>query len=228
MNILLIREKVSKGVCKDIIYYIVDGYTFMMLLNEVIDFEYKDQIREMFKGISDKDVGCMIFDELAADVEVVYADDTTETYKLDSSFYSILDVIQDIAKAKVNVSKDGMERKCKDLDILTSKRGKAKIICESSLDIPNNYMKYEKLGSYIDSFSGVTGTILRKYKHLIVSVILWEDLKVFGVGLNTGQVIVFNCNEKVYLGVREVTYPGLDKCLEKAGKLNGKDRGVHL
>lgn len=212
MNFIHIKEKVSSNLCKDIIYYRVDIDKFLIEFMNVKDGNIKDHFSRMYPHFRTLDFKVILLDELNYTATVLMTDGNAKVYKLDDTFYTLIDIILDtLLGSKVVLSKSGWEKVCKSIALadFKSKRNKVTEVLFSS-EITNkqgyelSFIREEDMEKVLRQPESLILQILKLRSDNIEDILFWRDHKVFGVKLDDRKFICFNCNEKTYNELEEV------------------------
>lgn len=215
MDFIHISEKLHLNKCKDIIYYKVDIDRFLLELGGLKRSCIKDQLRALAQVIEQDKSQYILLDEAEYNAVAVLRNGTSEVYRLNDSFYTLLDAIVDTMRAKVRFDKSGWEVKCRELTSMkiNDKHKKiSQILLDENLDNDSkyilNYISSDQLLQIIGRLSGVTGTIIKLYAQQIKRVIFWRNDNTLGIQLHNGEYICFDCNPEYYIGLEKIMYTG--------------------
>lgn len=206
MNFIHVKEKISSNVCKDILYYKVDTDRFLVEFMNVKEGYIKDHFSRMFPHFKTLDFKVILLDELNYTAKVLLTNGKSVEYRLEDSFYTLLDIIIDtLLVKKVVLSKSGWEKVCKELALteFKSKRNKiTEVLFSSELDNKTGYklsfISEEEMKKGLGQSDGLISQIILLNTDGISDILFWRDHNVMALKLDDRKFICFNCTEKSY------------------------------
>lgn len=221
MNILHINEKISSSLSTKLTYYMLDDYLFLMNTSNIAAGVTRDQLASLYKFISTHEIAIVVMYEATASAVVLDKNHEQHEFDLVTSFNDIMDVISECKGQRVLLSKANWEKNCAAVDNATYKFKLKKIPVLRGVTHKNNsgklmceYLNAKDKHSIIEKMDGIIGSIVEIHADRIDAFILWEEDNVFGIKLQNGKFICFNCNEDTYDKFRNSLWPHLKKIVD--------------